>query len=70
MEKMISNMTFSEGLAQLLEINRIKEVCICPGSRNTPLTLSFLKNSFLNCTSYIDERANCFFYLRNFKSIC
>ena len=63
MEKMISNMTFSDGFAQLLEINRIKEVCICPGSRNTPLTLSFLKNSFLNCTSYIDERAAAFFTL-------
>ena len=46
MEKMISNMTFSDGFAQLLEINRIKEVCICPGSRNTPLTLSFLKTHF------------------------
>ena len=63
MKKMISNMTFSDCFAQLLEFNRIKEVCICPGSRSTPLTLSFLKNSFLNCTSYIDERAAAFFTL-------
>ena len=63
MKKMISNMTFSDCFAQLLEFNRIKEVCVCPGSRNTPLTLSFLKNSFLNCTSYIDERAAAFFTL-------
>ncbi|MAZ68276.1 MAG: hypothetical protein CMG49_02710 [Candidatus Marinimicrobia bacterium] len=63
MKKMISNMTFSDCFAQLLEFNRIKEICICPGSRSTPLTLSFLKNSFLNCTSYIDERAAAFFTL-------
>ena len=63
MKKMISNMTFSDCFTQLLEFNRIKEVCICPGSRNTPLTLSFLNNSFLNCTSYIDERAAAFFTL-------
>ena len=63
MSQFLSNMSFSKCFVEILQNNKIKDICICPGSRNTPLSLSFLNNSFFKCNSYIDERASAFFSL-------
>ncbi|MCO5230314.1 MAG: 2-succinyl-5-enolpyruvyl-6-hydroxy-3-cyclohexene-1-carboxylic-acid synthase [Chitinophagales bacterium] len=39
----------------------VKEVIICPGSRNAPLTISFNRHPYFNCTSIRDERSAAFF---------
>ncbi len=41
----------------------IKEVIICPGSRNAPLVISFNRHPNFNCTSIRDERSAGFFAL-------
>ena len=63
MKPNLSNITFSSYLVNILKSNNIKDVCICPGSRNTPLSISFLNESFFNCRSHIDERSAGFFSL-------
>lgn len=41
----------------------LKEVVICPGSRNAPLVISFNRHPAFNCTSIRDERSAAFFAL-------
>lgn len=41
----------------------LKEVVICPGSRNAPLTISFNRHADFHCTSIRDERSAAFFAL-------
>mgnify|MGYP000974633318 FL=1 len=41
----------------------VKEVIICPGSRNAPLVISFNRHPNFNCTSIRDERSAGFFAL-------
>jgi 2-succinyl-5-enolpyruvyl-6-hydroxy-3-cyclohexene-1-carboxylate synthase len=41
----------------------LREVIICPGSRNAPLTISFNRHPAFNCTSIRDERSAGFFAL-------
>lgn len=41
----------------------LKEVIICPGSRNAPLTISFNRHPAFRCTSVRDERSAAFFAL-------
>ena len=41
----------------------VKYVCISPGSRSTPLTLSASSNKKLRCFVHIDERSSAFFAL-------
>ena len=41
----------------------IKEVIICPGSRNAPLVISFNRHPNFICTSIRDERSAGFFAL-------
>lgn len=41
----------------------ISRVVISPGSRNAPLTISFLADPFFDCYSIVDERAAGFFAL-------
>ena len=69
MKQSLSNMTFSKCFVEILQNNKIKDICICPGSRNTPLSLSFLNNSFFRCKSHIDERAASFFSLGIAKAL-
>ena len=69
MKQNLSNITFSSYLTNILKSNKIEDVCICPGSRNTPLSISFINESFFNCKSHIDERAAGFFSLGIAKSI-
>ncbi len=41
----------------------LKEVVICPGSRNAPLVISFNRHPAFKCTSIRDERSAAFFAL-------
>lgn len=41
----------------------LREVIICPGSRNAPLTVSFNRHPAFRCTSIRDERSAAFFAL-------
>ncbi len=41
----------------------IQNIVISPGSRNAPLTISFVENPFFNCFSIVDERSAAFFAL-------
>jgi 2-succinyl-5-enolpyruvyl-6-hydroxy-3-cyclohexene-1-carboxylate synthase len=41
----------------------IKNIVISPGSRNAPLTIGFVNNTFFKCYSIVDERCAGFFAL-------
>ncbi len=41
----------------------LREVIICPGSRNAPFTISFSRHPAFSCTSIRDERSAAFFAL-------
>ncbi|MGD1946997.1 MAG: 2-succinyl-5-enolpyruvyl-6-hydroxy-3-cyclohexene-1-carboxylic-acid synthase [Croceivirga sp.] len=41
----------------------IQDIIIYPGSRNAPLTLSYIEDDFFNCYSIVDERCAAFFAL-------
>ena len=63
MNNKISNITLSKLITYILETHGIKNICISPGSRNTPLTLELLSNNKFQCYSHIDERSCGFFAL-------
>ena len=63
MNPSFSNMSVSNLICDILSNHRIKNVCISPGSRNTPLTLELLSNDKFHCYSHIDERSSGFFAL-------
>ena len=63
MKQRLSNISLSNIITDILKNYNISDVCICPGSRNTPLVLSFTNKKDFKCTSYIDERAAGFFTL-------
>ena len=69
MKQKLSNTALSNIISDILIHYKIEHICICPGSRNTPLTLSFTKNKKFKCTSYIDERSAGFFTLGIAKSL-
>jgi len=58
-----SNTTLSSLICNILSDYGIKDICISPGSRNTPLTVEFLSNEKFRCYSQIDERSCAFFAL-------
>ncbi|MFN2428955.1 MAG: 2-succinyl-5-enolpyruvyl-6-hydroxy-3-cyclohexene-1-carboxylic-acid synthase, partial [Cryomorphaceae bacterium] len=41
----------------------IRDVIICPGSRNAPITISFNRSGFFECYSLADERSAAFYAL-------
>src|ERR1035437_612553 len=41
----------------------LKHVCICPGSRSSPLAISFARNSTIKKWVHLDERSAAFFAL-------
>lgn len=63
MEKRLSNIAWSQSIANLFAKKNIKYACISPGSRNTPLTLALIKEKSIKCISHIDERSSGFFSL-------
>lgn len=57
------NHAASRALFDELARSGVRHVCICPGSRSTPLTAAALRTRGLDCSSHIDERAAGFFAL-------
>ena len=53
----------AQTVVQLCEIKNIKNIVICSGSRNAPLTNSFVENPFFISYSIVDERSAAFFAL-------
>jgi len=65
----ISNISVSNLIVNTLIKKGVKNVCISPGSRNTPLTQEFINHKGIKCYSHIDERASAYFALGIIKSI-
>ena len=57
------NLIWSYQIANTFFSLGVKDICICPGSRNTPLVIAFSENKNLNCTSHIDERSAGYYAL-------
>ena len=57
------NLNWSQRISDTFYALGVKHICICPGARNTPLTLSFINNKNFITTSHIDERSAGFFAL-------
>ncbi len=57
------NLFWSATAAELFAQWGVRNVCISPGSRNTPLILGFTRHPELDCSSHIDERSAAFFAL-------
>ena len=57
------NLNWSQRISDTFYALGVKHICICPGARNTPLTLSFINNKNFITTSHIDERSGGFFAL-------
>ncbi|MCX7745174.1 MAG: 2-succinyl-5-enolpyruvyl-6-hydroxy-3-cyclohexene-1-carboxylic-acid synthase [Flavobacteriales bacterium] len=43
-------------LAAICQAHGIEDVVVCPGSRSAPLTLAFVRNTYFQCRTVIDER--------------
>ncbi len=50
-------------IAAACHAHGIKEAVICPGSRNAPLTIAFVRSGLFNCLSVADERSAGFIAL-------
>ena len=57
------NLIWSYQIANTFFSLGVKDICICPGSRNTPLVIAFSENKNLNCTSHVDERSAGYYAL-------
>ena len=57
------NIEWSKNIANTLYEEGVRDICISPGHRNTPLVLAMVKHPGLNCTSHVDERSASFFAL-------
>ncbi len=67
---MRTNLNFfrSQLIAKTLKQLGLEHVCISPGSRNTPITFAFAKETGLNKHVIVDERASAFYALGLAKS--
>ncbi|XGI84673.1 2-succinyl-5-enolpyruvyl-6-hydroxy-3-cyclohexene-1-carboxylic-acid synthase [Halorutilales archaeon Cl-col2-1] len=63
-----ANILWSETVVDELVKNGVKEVCISPGSRSTPLTYSFSQHPEVRVYSHLDERSSAFFALGRGKA--
>ena len=53
----------AQSIIEILRHKKIRTIVISPGSRNAPLTIGFVNNSYFNCYSIADERCAGFFAL-------
>ncbi|MEQ9064846.1 MAG: 2-succinyl-5-enolpyruvyl-6-hydroxy-3-cyclohexene-1-carboxylic-acid synthase [Vicingaceae bacterium] len=60
---MNSNKSSARYLKEILKIHRVKDVVICPGSRNAPLIIAFTSDPYFNTYTIVDERSASFFAL-------
>ena len=60
---MYSDIPSAQTLVLYFKSRGVKHIVISPGSRNSPLTIGFTKNSFFSCYSIVDERCAAFFAL-------
>ncbi|MCI4642187.1 MAG: 2-succinyl-5-enolpyruvyl-6-hydroxy-3-cyclohexene-1-carboxylic-acid synthase [Flavobacteriaceae bacterium] len=56
-----SNIPLAQLTVSACKFYGIRRIVISPGSRNAPLTLSFLADHYFECYSVVDERAAAFF---------
>ncbi len=63
MDKSNLNLRWSYQISDILSLLGIKYVCICPGARNSALTIAFTSNSNFITSSHIDERSAGYFAL-------
>lgn len=57
------NYFFAGSFVEELARCGLKHACICPGSRSTPLTVSFARQKEIKCWVHLDERSAGFFAL-------
>ncbi|MDO8473836.1 MAG: 2-succinyl-5-enolpyruvyl-6-hydroxy-3-cyclohexene-1-carboxylic-acid synthase [Dehalococcoidia bacterium] len=57
------NYFFAGAFVEELARCGLKHACICPGSRSTPLTISFARQKEIKCWVHLDERSAGFFAL-------
>ena len=57
------NHAFAGALMEELARSGVRHVCVCPGSRSTPLAVAAAREPALRCWSQIDERSAAFFAL-------
>ena len=53
----------AQSIIEILRHKKIRNIVISPGSRNAPLTIGFVNNSYFTCYSIADERCAGFFAL-------
>lgn len=53
----------AQSLLTICKAKGLKHIVISPGSRNAPLTIGFVNDSFFECYSIVDERCAAFFAL-------
>src|SRR6516225_1288145 len=51
----------AQSIIEICKAKGIHHIVISPGSRNAPLTIGFVNNSFFKCYSIADERCAAFF---------
>lgn len=61
--KINKNFVWAENFVNQLAISGVRNVCISPGSRSTPLTLAFDNNRKIQKHIFVDERQSGFFAL-------
>ncbi|NNE55923.1 MAG: 2-succinyl-5-enolpyruvyl-6-hydroxy-3-cyclohexene-1-carboxylate synthase, partial [Flavobacteriales bacterium] len=60
---MISDKVVVQDLVHLLKAHNVRHVVISPGSRNAPLSTSFLNDPEISTITLVDERAAGYFAL-------
>ncbi len=57
------NFAWAQTFVKRLEKLGVRDVCVSPGSRNTPLTLAFGESKKIKSHVFVDERSSAFFAL-------